>query len=447
MKLSGGAFGLTSEEHVLSSVDKRDVGRKMLTKMLGSFLDEDLVGRYKAPDGHALERASLLRNEAAAASALKPRGSLELSVKGADGSPEPDVVLLGGGLSCALKLLPQEGESFPDEGLKLSITAFASEYTGRGRHVLGRKSVTVTPEAAAGEGLLLELNTAGPEFERMHKGTGFPVTVVGTAVWQDVSDDAPAHSVVSLIAEDAIELAAPQIELVSIEPAPELGTRSLVTLQFSKICTRTLSRFACAPVANLQGVRIAENPFADRPLTQAVMMVEGRRLTGRKTIPLPDVEPGATATCEVHISPKARRHERATPEQNLYQLVATLRCAEVEGIYGSVRIDPAPKAEEAVPPASPAPAPAPAPAAKFEHKSGYLAAGNNVAFGRYTLAEAKAKCVELAPKGAVGFTFWGTEAEPPEDELLRCYIKSAKEGGDSGSWQTYMLADAEEAVA
>ena len=25
MKLSGGAFGLTSEEHVLSSVDKRDV--------------------------------------------------------------------------------------------------------------------------------------------------------------------------------------------------------------------------------------------------------------------------------------------------------------------------------------------------------------------------------------------------------------------------------------
>ena len=56
------------------------------------------------------------------------------------------------------------------------------------------------------------------------------------------------------------------------------------------------------------------------------------------------MEPGATATCEVHISPKARRHERATPEQNLYQLVATLRCAEVEGIYGSVRIDPAPKA-------------------------------------------------------------------------------------------------------
>ena len=47
----------------------------------------------------------------------------------------------------------------------------------------------------------------------------------------------------------------------------------------------------------------------------------------------------------------------------------------------------------------------------------------------------------------MGFTFWGTEAEPPEDELLRCYIKSAKEGGDSGSWQTYMLADAEETVA
>ena len=63
------------------------------------------------------------------------------------------------------------------------------------------------------------------------------------------------------------------------------------------------------------------------------------------------------------------------------------------------------------------------------------------------LLDLAAKGLELAPKGAVGFTFWGTEPEPPEDELLRCYIKSAKEGGDSGSWQTYMLAVAEETVA
>ena len=41
----------------LSSVNTTDVGRKMLTKMLGSWLDEDLVARYKNPvRNHALKQ-------------------------------------------------------------------------------------------------------------------------------------------------------------------------------------------------------------------------------------------------------------------------------------------------------------------------------------------------------------------------------------------------------
>ena len=42
---SGAAFGLSSEKWMLSSVNTTDVGRKMLTKALGSWDDEDLVDR------------------------------------------------------------------------------------------------------------------------------------------------------------------------------------------------------------------------------------------------------------------------------------------------------------------------------------------------------------------------------------------------------------------
>ena len=48
----------------------------------------------------------------------------------------------------AMLLLGQEGEQYPGEGLKLSLVAFASQYTGHGRHVLGRTTKTVSPEAA-----------------------------------------------------------------------------------------------------------------------------------------------------------------------------------------------------------------------------------------------------------------------------------------------------------
>lgn len=42
---SGAAFGLSSKNWMLSSVNTTDVGRKMLTKALGSWDNEDLVDR------------------------------------------------------------------------------------------------------------------------------------------------------------------------------------------------------------------------------------------------------------------------------------------------------------------------------------------------------------------------------------------------------------------
>jgi hypothetical protein len=61
VKLAGEGGLSSGDRYVLSSVDKRDVGRLMLTKALGSGANEDLVGRYKAAEGSHLERASLLR--------------------------------------------------------------------------------------------------------------------------------------------------------------------------------------------------------------------------------------------------------------------------------------------------------------------------------------------------------------------------------------------------
>ena len=42
---SGAAFGLTTKRWMLSSVNTTDVGRKMLTKALGTWDDEDVVDR------------------------------------------------------------------------------------------------------------------------------------------------------------------------------------------------------------------------------------------------------------------------------------------------------------------------------------------------------------------------------------------------------------------
>ena len=74
--------------------------------------DEDLVLRYKAPEGTALERASLLRAESEAARRLEPRGELALSINGGE------AVRLGDRVTCTVKLLGQEGEQYPTPSKK-----------------------------------------------------------------------------------------------------------------------------------------------------------------------------------------------------------------------------------------------------------------------------------------------------------------------------------------
>lgn len=107
----------------------------------------------------------------------------------------------------------------------------------------------------------------------MHKGNGFPLTVVGkkimallpvqvhlqedilsvsrslillvdrslgSAMWKDqrevvldVNGKPDPNAMVTLITEDTTELVAPSIELVSIEPPAQIGVTSEVTLSFT----------------------------------------------------------------------------------------------------------------------------------------------------------------------------------------------------------------------
>lgn len=135
-------------------------------------------------------------------------------------------------------------------------------------------------------------------------------------------------------------------------------------------------------------------------------------------------------TVPVRIRPKARRRGRAAPGQNYYQLSCTVSSAELEGIYGFFPVKPAPRAEEAEPPTA-----TPAPGVVFEHAVGALGAGNNVHEGNYTLAQAKAKCVEV---GAVGFTHFG-DSIPDEATIQYCYFKSTTTGNADPKWQKYLL--------
>ena len=169
----------------ISSIDTKDVGRKILTKELGSFQrDEDLSSRYKAPEGSGLERASLLRTEHEEVAATT-RGQLELTVNAGK------VIMVGSTFGVSLRLtwpagsIPPSARSSSAGGeIKLAIVAFATEYTGRGRHVLGRAFETVSTTSATME-VSLEMDSSSAEFERMHTGSGFPLIVVGTAMWED----------------------------------------------------------------------------------------------------------------------------------------------------------------------------------------------------------------------------------------------------------------------
>ena len=169
---------------IISSIDTKDVGRKILTKELGSFQrDEDLSSRYKAPEGSGLERASLLRTEHEEVAATT-RGQLELTVNAGK------VIMVGSTFGVSLRLtwpagsIPPSARSSAGGEIKLAIVAFATEYTGRGRHVLGRAFETVSTTSATME-VSLEMDSSSDEFERMHTGSGFPLIVVGTSMWED----------------------------------------------------------------------------------------------------------------------------------------------------------------------------------------------------------------------------------------------------------------------
>ena len=428
---SGGAFGLTSEKWLLSSVNTKDVGRKMLTKALGSWGTEDLVDRYKAMEGTVLERASLLRaSSEAAAARSEPRGSLTISIN--DGS----AIRLGSSAACTLKLTDVPAtEVFPEEGVRLAIVAFASQYTGHGRHVVGKANAVLSADKAQAEGITLTLDTNDKDFDTMMRDTGFPLTFVGTALWKDQKEgvlDTMGHAeinpLVSLVTEETTELLQEEgtiIKQESVEPAPKIGSSSTVTIKVI-------------------------NPFPHKAMTNCVLFTEGRKLAERASVELGTIEAGGEATTQVEILPRARAQPLALPQQNEYMLGLTLECDEVQGISSMMVFAPAPLDEEGEPPAG-EPEPAPEPLA-LAYKAGYLTAGNNVHVGTYSsFEEAKLKCSQLAKKAAeeaaatggskplVGFTFRHADAAPAAGERMTVYFKSSTRFGAHGAWHTYLL--------
>ena len=81
-------------------------------------------------------------------------------------------VRLGAEATCTLHLVGQEGEKYPADGVRLSITAFAPQYTGRGRHTVGHHDAVLSPEDAQGKGIELKLDTSRADFDSMMLDTG-----------------------------------------------------------------------------------------------------------------------------------------------------------------------------------------------------------------------------------------------------------------------------------
>lgn len=81
-------------------------------------------------------------------------------------------VRLGAEATCTLKLVGQEAEKYPADGVRLSITAFAPQYTGHGRHTVGHLDAVLSPEDAQGKGIELKLDTGHTDFDKMMLDTG-----------------------------------------------------------------------------------------------------------------------------------------------------------------------------------------------------------------------------------------------------------------------------------
>jgi len=224
-------------------------------------------------------------------------------------------VTVGDIFETKLRLLPQEGYEYPKE-VKLSLRALATEYTGRGRNLLGSTTLQLEPAAAQSDGIMLTLDTNDESFFKMFRGTGFPLIMVGTAVWSD-PNAAKETSVgkdpntVSIVIETGVELVLPPIELISTVPPASFDQISTVTLTFA-------------------------NPL-NRPLTAVQVLAENPRLmTKPKRLQLPDVPAGEKLNIEVEIKPRRFAICRDVP----LLLAITVVTAELEGIYGSYVIEP-----------------------------------------------------------------------------------------------------------
>lgn len=269
----------------LIQVDTRDVGRMILTKALGSWdqRGENIVDRYKAPEGSLLERASLLRLENGPSLA----GSLELKISDAK---------VGSLLSVRLTLLRLWEGAFP-RGVTLSIRALASEYTGRGRTLLGNISSTLDASVAEERGITLELPTTSYHFSSLLTGSFCPVLIVGVASWVDHTEN---NSM--LIVQEGIELEVPGIELKSVEPPAQVLRKSVATLSF-------------------------RNPFNNWPLTGVQLLAEGPHLLEPQSFPLTDVPPAAEASATIEFIPRLRY-------AGSYMLITTLVSNELTGMVG-----------------------------------------------------------------------------------------------------------------
>ena len=189
---------------------------------------------------------------------------------------------------CQQRSCGQEGEEYDPEDpkpIKLSLIAFATEYTGRGRHVLGRLNTTVSADDASGAGIELNLDSSNREFDRMHKGTGFPITVVGTAVWKDLAPQ-PDRLV------GAVDTTGAKVTLIEEESKLPRYRWHLgcILLKMPAISLRTGTELVVPeleisgpePKTTLIGeettltVRIP-NPFSTKPLTGVRLLAEGRR--------------------------------------------------------------------------------------------------------------------------------------------------------------------------
>jgi len=235
---------------------------------------------------------------------------------------------------------PPKPEDMFKDGLEQRETGTAAYKEGQWEAAIDSWCMargTMSPEDAETTGVSLTLDTGSNEFDKLLKGSCFPVNIVGVASFPRMNKhvaslatslarraDMPhllgglggiiENSKEVIMVEKTVDLVAPEVVLTAVEPPAKFGQQSIVKLSL-------------------------QNPFPKRSLTGLTVLVEGPRLfrvrnpAGQKSIKLPDVAPGASIEFEVEVTPRGVRMERIP-----LMLVTTIVCAEIEGIYGKHEI-------------------------------------------------------------------------------------------------------------